>query len=140
MKKLLLMLALVMFGFATYAQDCTAKCKIGKDDLKVDYFKKGVLVINNQSNEKIAKIHIKVTCTETYTDNNAISNSSGKKPQKTETIVLFDKNVTNILPKKTMEVTDGVKSAEKAPHGGKLSDFKISLTEVKSATNEKGEK
>ena len=134
-------MALVMFGFVTYAQDCSTKIKVGKDDVKVEYYKKGLVVINNMSNEKINQIHVKVTCTETYTDQNALSadkaSTTEKQKQKTETIVLCDKTFKTILPKKMLEVTDGVKSAIKAPHDGKLSNFKVVASEVKTATNEK---
>lgn len=128
MKKLLLVLALVMAGLITYAQDCTSKANVpgSKDQVKVEYFRNGTMKVTNTAKVMVEKVHIKVTCEETY------SGGSERGGKKVETIVLCDMNVSSLKPGEARTIKEGVRNIEKAPHGGTIGNFKTIVTDVKA--------
>ena len=118
-----------MAGIVTYAQETKAQTLLPgpKDYAKVEYFKDGTVAITNTSSvATVAKVHVKVTCTETYAA--PATDKTGKAPQKTEALVVLDKEYTNIAPGKTLKVKEGT---PKPKHNGTLSNFKI---EIKNPT------
>ena len=124
MKKLLLVLALVMAGFLTYAQDCTVKTKVPgtNETVKVDYYKDGKMVLTNYSKVTVASLHVKVTVEQTA------KAGSAEKAQNKQAVVLYDKTIKNLKPETPMNLTvkDGVKASDKGT-------FKIVVTDMVQA-------
>lgn len=111
MKKILMLIAAMsIMGFCTYAQNGSGACKLpGTNDyVNVDYYNDGHLAVSVQSDMKITQLRIKVICEITWKE--TVTNEYGDKSvkERKETKTLCDKTFYDIAPNQTSSLREGV--------------------------------